>query len=159
MNSEVINILRESKLCKGLDEEQLEFFYSHGNKVLFNINETIIQESQKVSSLFIILKGQVDVVLPRKDEYLMIERFSKIKLNKLTQGDCIGEYSLIDNKPASATVIVTQPSELFRVSQSDFQKMVDSNDRLARVIYHNLLKILIQRARDTNSELDLCIWG
>ena len=89
-----------------------------------------------------------------KDHYE--ERPSKIKLNQLTQGDCFGEYSLIDNEPASASVVAIGPCEILKISREHFRKIITSSDTAAKIIYLNMLKVLIKRARQSDKELDMC---
>jgi CRP-like cAMP-binding protein len=82
---------------------------------------------------------------------------SKVQLNTLNAGDCFGEYSLIDQQPTSASVIATQPGELIKIPKPAFDAVLQTNDRIAKTIYHNILRILIQRLRRLNIDYNLFI--
>jgi CRP-like cAMP-binding protein len=154
--TDMIAILEKSKVFQGLSDEDLKLISTSGNVVLFQKDEVIIKEGQTGHPLFIVIQGQVEVVLPKVAGGRAIERATRIKLSKLAAGDCIGEYSTIDLRPASASVVAIEPCELFEISRSRFEEIINSSDFLAKTIYNNLLLIMIQRARDNNRELDIC---
>jgi CRP-like cAMP-binding protein len=153
---ELLMTLRESKLLRGLLEDDLAMISSYGRRVAFQKNATLIKEGQAEHPLYIVIKGQVEVVLPKERGGQDSERATRIKLCQLVQGDFIGEYGLIDKEPASASVIAVEPCEVFEISRSDFDKILNSSDRLAKNIYRNMLQVTIKRARDSNKELDIC---
>ncbi|MFC1812029.1 cyclic nucleotide-binding domain-containing protein [Thermodesulfobacteriota bacterium] len=153
---ELLMTLRESKLLKGLLEDDLAMISSHGRRLAFQKNATLIKEGQVDHPLYVVIKGQVEVVLPKDRGDRGMERATRVKLGHQVQGDFIGEYALIDREPASASVIAVEPCEVFEVTRSDFDKILNSSDRLAKNIYRNMLQVTIKRARDSNKELDIC---
>jgi CRP-like cAMP-binding protein len=153
---ELLITLRESKLLKGLLEEDLAMISSCGRRLAFQKNATLIREGQDDPSLYVVIKGQMEVVLPKEGGDHGLVRATRIKLNHLVQGDFIGEYALVDREPASASVIAVEPCEVFEITQSDFNKILNSSDRLAKTIYRNMLQVTIKRVRDSNKELDIC---
>jgi CRP-like cAMP-binding protein len=157
-NVDVLEILLQSKVFKGLSDEHLKKFADRGDIVTFEKNETIISEDQAGHPFFIVIKGQVEVVLPKTASGQDYERVTRIKLSRLAQGDCIGEYSLIDEQPASATVIALEPCILFEISRSHFEEIINISDFIAKTVYKNILLITIERARDGNRQLDICFY-
>jgi len=155
-NTDTVDILRASKVFNGLSDDHLKMISENGKAASFEPNATIIKEGQTEHPLFIVIKGQVEVVLPKQDGKQDFARATRIKLSRLAQGDCLGEYSLIDKQPASASVIAVEPCTLFEISRSDFEKIINSSDSLGKTVYKNILLITIKRARDSNRELDIC---
>jgi len=153
---EIIALLKKSKIFRGLSNDDLAFISENGRKRAFDGNDTIIREGQSGHSLFIVIKGKLEVVLPKDGNDLQMSRPTRIKLDRLSQGDCTGEYSLIDEQPASASVIAIEPCELFEISRAGFAKILSAGDHIARHIYENILILIIARARKRNKELDLC---
>lgn len=154
--NDLIDVLKQSKLLKGLAPENFEIIYGIGKVVSVAKNNEIINEGDRNHSLFILIKGSVEVVLPKERGLRELARATKIRLSRLAPGDFIGEYSIIDKEPASASVIAMEPCELFKISRKDFDKILAESDRLAKNIYKNMLKVVIKRARESNKELDLC---
>jgi CRP-like cAMP-binding protein len=122
----------------------------------FDKAATLIEKGQAGSALYVILKGEFEVDLPlgvyvpQQTAEQVDRRMSKVQLNTLNVGDCFGEYSLIDQQPTSASVIATQPGELLKITKPAFDAVLQTNDRIAKMIYHNILRILIQRLRKLN---------
>jgi len=156
MDNEVLLSLKKAKLLQGLSAEHLKIIAAHGNRIEFKPDEIIISEGQERASLYIILQGQVVVYLPKGKDGETSARPTKVLLNKLAEGDCVGEYSIIDNQPASASVAAVGTCELFELPKEDFYQLVNSDDGIAKTLYRNMLEILIKRAREYDSELDSC---
>ncbi len=153
---DLMDILKQSKLLKGLLKEDFEIIYGYGKRVSVAKGNIIINEGSSRHSLFIVIKGRVEVVLPKEQGSSKITRATRIRLNRLAPGDFIGEYSIIDREPASASVIAIEPCELYEFSRENFDKILVVSDRLAKHIYKNMLKVVIKRARESNKELDIC---
>jgi CRP/FNR family cyclic AMP-dependent transcriptional regulator len=156
VDNEILNILRETELFRGLSEDHLSLISTCGDIVSFEKNDTIIREGQTGHHLYIVIKGQVEVVLPKQIGGQALERSTRIRLSSVTPGNSIGEYSLIDKEPASASVIASEPFELIEITRPDWEKIINSSDRLAKSIYKNMLKIIIKRARKNIKDLDIC---
>jgi CRP-like cAMP-binding protein len=152
---DIIDALKDAYIFQGLPNDQIEFIYGYGQKVFFNKEDIIINEKQTDHSLFIVIQGQVEVVLPKEAIGQERDRLTRIKIKKLLPGDCIGEFSLVDNEPASAAVAATGPCELFEISRVNFKNIIKYDAVMARKIYENLLKIVIKRVRQSNKELDV----
>ena len=146
---------------KGLTPDEVKLFYDTSQRVTFNKADTVIEKGQTGSALYIILKGQFEVDLPlgvyvpQQVGGQVERRTSKVQLNTLKEGDCFGEYSLIDQQPASASVIATQPGELIQVTKAAFDAILQANDRVAKIVYYNILHILIERLRKLNTDFNL----
>lgn len=64
-------------------------------------------------------------------------------------GDMVGEMSLVDNRPRSATVLVAEDSRLISLSRADFQKLVTGSPEVA----FELLAALSHRLRSSEDYL------
>jgi hypothetical protein len=51
--------------------------------------------------------------------------------------------------------MASQPGELIKIQGADFHDIIDTDDRIARTVYENMLRILVQRLRRKDQELDL----
>ena len=158
---ETLRTLATTEILKGLTPDEVKLFYDSSQRVTFNKADAVIEKGQTGSALYIILKGQFEVDLPlgvyvpQQAGGQVERRTTKVQLNTLKEGDCFGEYSLIDQQPASASVIATQPGELIQVTKAAFDAILQANDRVAKTVYHNILRILIERLRKLNTEYNL----
>ena len=158
---ETLRALANVAVFQGLTPDEVKRFHDAAQRVTFNKTETVIEKGQTGSALYIILKGQFEVGLPlgvyvsQQVGGHVERRTSKVQLNTLMEGDCFGEYSLIDQQPASASVIATQPGELIQVTKAAFDAILQANDRVAKIVYYNILRILIERLRKLNTDFNL----
>ena len=155
-NYNLIDSLGKSKIFSGFTDEELKIVSISGNLETLDSNRIFLNEGDIPNMGYVIIRGRVEVFLPKKIAHTNKERVTRVRLCEMTQGDCLGEYSLIDNNPASASAITLEPCDLFKISKRSFDEITNANDRVAKKIYHNILLILIKRARDYNKELDIC---
>ncbi|MFC1859067.1 cyclic nucleotide-binding domain-containing protein [Thermodesulfobacteriota bacterium] len=156
LNDESLGNIHELKILRGLSDDQLKMIFTYGQLVRFDSNDIILEEGQTKHPLYIIVKGQVEVFLPKQGKDHLRERPTKIRLTQLVQGDCFGEYSLVDNEPASASVIAAVPCVILKISREHFREILASSAEMAKIIYLNMLKILIKRARKSVEDLNIC---
>lgn len=89
-------------------------------------NNTIIHESATTDKLFIVLKGQVNIVK------------SKQVIASLDAGDLIGEMSFMSNEPASASAIANGVVECAYWTHDDLEKLKLKN----RGAYNKFISII-----------------
>lgn len=147
-------LLAETKIAKGLTVAELAQLLIHAQVVEIEPGQVVIAEGQPSDTLYIVMQGRLNVVLSAVGD-AHLNRFNDIHLNTLQRGDCFGEYSLIDGQLASASVMALEPAVLLKITRKAFESVAMTYDKVARIIYCNLLHILVQRLRRKDLELDL----
>jgi len=105
---------------------------------VFEKGELIIKENEVAETAFSIESGRVEVFLNRKGK--------KISLQTLGVGDSVGEMSMIDDKPHSASVRALEKTVVKEISQEFFNKSLEPASEFVK----NILKGLFQRLRHAN---------
>src|SRR5262245_18124891 len=118
--------------------------------------ELILTEGTPGDGLYIVLEEEVEVFMPERAPGGGL-RASRVRLNRLGPGRCLGEYGVIDDRLRSASAAALTASRLCFVPNTAFRKLEDRDDRFARVVYANLLGYLIGRLRGKDKELDLIL--
>ena len=154
-SDDIIDVLTELAVFQGLSREELIQFADKSRRVAFNNGDVLIHEGTIESAIYIVTEGELKVFLPQEIKGREERRMSQVLLNVLNKGNCFGEYSLIDNKPTSASVMATKPGELIKIQGIDFQDILNQNERIAKTVYKNMLQILVRRLRRKDSELDM----
>ena len=154
----MLDILSKTEVFKGLSGHDYEQLCEHSELESFEKNETIIKEGQINDALYVVLKGHLEAILPRGLPGQPERRFSAVRLGTMTPGDSFGEYSLIDRRLASCSVIAIEPSEVLKITRADFERTVSASDHVGRIIYRNLVQLLIRRLRAKDKELDLVLF-
>ena len=102
--------LQQSKIFAGLDARRLETIWGSGRTAEFGPGDLMIEEGQPNDQLFVVLRGELEVFLPKTPQ-----RLTRITIASVGPGDCIGEYSfLIDDRPTSASVAAKGATEVLR---------------------------------------------
>jgi len=104
--------------------------------------EILFEEGTRGRELFIIQEGKVGVykVMPE----------GEVELAQIEKGGIVGEMSLLDNLPRSATVRAIEPTKALVVNDLVFQ----ANMAKAPVWLTSIIKIVVSRLRDANRRVD-----
>ncbi len=94
----------------------------------------IIHKGDLGNSMFIIVKGKVRV------------HDGNHVLTKLGPGSVFGEYSLIDEETRSASVTADEASDLLKLSQEDFFRIISEKKEVMK----GVLRVLVKRMRNMN---------
>jgi CRP/FNR family transcriptional regulator, cyclic AMP receptor protein len=146
----VVSSLARSTVFAGVDRERLEAIRGRGRMRSLEPSQIVVEEGQPSSALFVVVDGELEVFLPKTSD-----RYTRVRIATIAAGDCIGEYSLIDEKPASASVVATRRTDLFAIGRHDFLDLLEADPTIGRIVYRNLLLLLVARLREGNRQLDL----
>ena len=124
--------LRYSPLFSSCSSKDLERIAKAGNRVSVAKGKTLIKQGDPGKEAFIILSGKATV--KRGDK----------KLATIGTGSVVGELSLLDHGPRSATVVCDTECELLVISRGNFLRLTDKVPALT----HKLLGSLSMRIRD-----------
>jgi CRP-like cAMP-binding protein len=80
-----------------------------------------------------------------------------VRLNRLGPGRCVGEYGIVDDRPSSASVAALVPTRLCFVPREALRRLLERHGDVARVVYGNLLRVLVDRLRRKDQDVDLLV--
>lgn len=121
------------------------------SKKHYKAGEVIIEQGAMGDNAYIIEDGRVEIKLQREDgeETIVGTRGS---------GSIIGEMSLIDNAPRTATITALEDCTLLEISVDDFTRRLDNSDPVLRMT----MQVILTRYRDTlkraNISKDSNLW-
>ena len=115
--------------------------------------EDLIEEGMLLDELYLSAAGSWEIYLPKDADYLY--RPAEVHLRLVDDiGFLFGEYSFIDYQPTSASVRALNRAEVCVLSRGGFEQIIASSNRAGKLIYKNLLNIIIARLRKQTEELD-----
>ncbi|MBU0465964.1 MAG: cyclic nucleotide-binding domain-containing protein [Proteobacteria bacterium] len=135
---------------KGINEKESRIISNYLEKVNFRADEKIISFGDTEKSIFFLVKGSVDVIIP-------ISKERKKRLLTSTFGSMFGEMSLIDGSPRSADIIARELSTCFKLSSANFYKLKNDYPEITLNLYAAIARITAERLRaasHTISELE-----
>jgi CRP-like cAMP-binding protein len=142
MPSEKKRVFSRDSLLTVLPADLSQGLLALSHPVVLAANKTLFRTGDACDGCYQVVEGllKVFVVLPS-----MRERILAI----LGPGGFIGELSMMDGAPRSATVIALRPSKLQFISQAAFDEFAGSRPE----IYRYIADLLARRLRDNSSTL------
>ncbi len=134
--------LRRVPLFHQLSEAELERVARAAREKSYPKHSVILFEDDPGDALYVVLRGQVKVVL-------VGEEGREVILSILKAGDFFGEMALIDDQPRSAHVIATEESHLLVLRREDFRQCLEESPRIAL----GLLQALSRRLRRADDKI------
>src|SRR6266571_5238840 len=109
-------VLQRLPLFAGLPDETAALLEGGVQKRSFRRGEVIFHKGDPGSSMFLIVEGQVKIVLPS-------DGGEEALLGVLDKGDFFGELSLIDGHPRSATIVATEATDTIVLHRDEFLRV------------------------------------
>jgi CRP-like cAMP-binding protein/sugar phosphate isomerase/epimerase len=91
---------------------------------IFDAEQLVFAEGDKVDGVYFIMEGKVKVVALSPD-------LEEIVLGELDEGDILGEMALTDERPRSTTVVTLTPCKMAFVSKKVFNEFIETRSELA----------------------------
>lgn len=136
------DLLTSVTLFRGMPKEMLIELAGKLRPVDYRANTDIFHEGDEGAALFIILDGAVKVFIPALDG-------REVVLAVLRRYDLLGEMSLLDSAPRSASATTIEHTEMVSLSRRDFLSVLDRYPRAQRAI----IDVLVKRMRATNQSI------
>jgi CRP/FNR family cyclic AMP-dependent transcriptional regulator len=147
------NALQDRPLFYGVDLEAFEKFAQVASYHQYQPGELIIQEGEQKNAIMVIENGQVEVIKGDISLYADDQKIATLsgerKFCDAFRGDILGEMSLIDVEPASATVRAFSEVGIWQMNREDFAAVLRKDLTTYIVIITNIARILSRRLRDT----------
>lgn len=138
-----LELIRRVPLFSMLTASQAESVADAVVKRRFKRGEAIVEQGKKSNALSIILTGRARVVTTDT-------RGREVILATMHPGDYVGEMSLIDNEPHSATVRAEIQTDALILGQLEFARCLPENSSMAYAV----LKGLVQRLRHADRKIE-----
>jgi signal transduction histidine kinase len=138
MNKE---LLRQMPLFAGLADDDLDRLYHMAESVALAQGEILVAEGEPGDALYVTLAGTFDVSKRTGEREVVIATCGP--------GDVIGEISLLESIPRTATVRATQDARLLKVSRATFLSLLERNPAAAL----GVLTTMTTRLRNTETLL------
>ncbi len=144
--------LKRVPLFSGLGERQLEKVAAGSVRRSFARGRMVVAEGEPSSALYILLVGRAKV--QRSDS-----EGKEVILAVLGSGECVGEMSLIDDAPRSASVITMESCEFMAINKETFLATLEENPPIALKIMKGLVKRLREADRKIETLALLDVYG
>jgi signal transduction histidine kinase len=136
-----VELIRQVPIFSELSDAEAEELWRAGRRLAVVPGELIIEEGVPGEALFIVLSGELEVTKHGGDR--------EITLATRGAGEVLGEMSLLERTPRTASVRATQPGELLAIGQAEFRQLLAKRPEAAAT----LLRTVMARLRSTEASL------
>ena len=137
-----LDLIRRVSLFSTLTPEQGEALAATVSKKRFKRGEILVEQGKKTDALYIVLTGRTRVVMADN-------KGREVILATLASGDYVGEMSLIDDAPHSATVVADQQVDVLVLGRDSFLRCLGENLEMS----HAVMRGLVQRLRKASENI------
>jgi CRP-like cAMP-binding protein len=138
-----LELIRRVPLFSMLTLAQADAVAAAVVKRRFKRGEAIVEQGKQSNALSIILTGRARV-------FATDTRGREVILAMMRPGDYVGEMSLIDNEPHSATVMAEIQTDTLILGRLEFARCLPENSSMA----YSVLKGLVQRLRHADRKIE-----
>ncbi len=147
-----LDLIRRVPLFSLLTTEQAQSIADSVVKRRFRRGEVIVEQGCKSNALFILLNGRARVLTSD-------QRGREVILAVLQPGNYVGEMSLIDGEPHSATVRAEVQTDMLVLGRNEFSRCLPDSSSLSYAVLRGLVARLRSADRQIESLALLDVYG
>lgn len=121
-----------------LSDSDAEWLAKAGQLIRVKEGAEVIREGDTISSMYLLVDGTLKVHMKKLGEIASLEA-----------GEIVGEMSLVDSRPASASVTATRPSAVLKVDKARLLEKIDLDQGFGLRFYKAISTFLADRMRST----------
>jgi CRP/FNR family cyclic AMP-dependent transcriptional regulator len=133
-------------LAAQLTKEELDALFHTFDVLDIGAGEALIAEGTLTDSLFLVWNGELDVSIDTPN--------GEQEIAHVGPGAFLGEVSLMDPGPATASVITQKGCIVLSLNHHQLQTLWEEHTHLAIIFLHRLAQVVADRIRAANAFLD-----
>lgn len=138
--------IKDLVLFKELDMAEIDVVSKRIFEKEYKKGSVLFVEGMPGEVLYVVTEGSVEITKKTKD--------GDVTIAVLNPGEIVGEMSLIDAGPRTATGRTNADSKLIVITKKSFNEMLDSDPKIAAKILMALLKVINKRLRITDKKFE-----
>ena len=146
MLTAVVDSLCNVPLFDKLNGDELTVLAAYVNVIEVNRGEYVFKEGDRGDYICFVEKGSLDVMKKSSAG-------GSVTIASLTKGRSIGEMSVIDHFPRSATVRARTETTLLTLTRTRFDLILEQHPIIGIKILKEIARLLSQNLRRTSSQL------
>lgn len=143
---QICDMIAETQLFADLDWKDVQGLANYVQCYRVEAGTVVFNEGDAGNYMCLLVQGQVEVLKSDQEG-------SPHRIVLVTKGKTVGEMSIIDGEPRSATCIATQESVLLLLTKDNFARIIHDRPGLAVQILAKLAKLMSQRLRGVSGQL------
>ncbi len=141
------SLLKNVPLFRDLSDDSLDILVTHSRPITFRKNTILMSEGETGESMYVINNGSVKI-------FVSDASGSEMVLFIEGAGSYLGEISLLDGSPRTASAVTLEKTEVLAIAKTGFLECVHQNPEIAFAIIRSMTHRL-RRATDAIRSLAL----
>jgi GNAT superfamily N-acetyltransferase len=137
---QIDDFTRSVSIFKGLSDSQLRMLSGICKIVNFEGGEVIFSQDESNDNLYMVLNGEVEIRMGDRE----------IPVGKVLAGDVLGEISLVEGMPHSATAVAAHDCRLIMMPGRDFEVLIQRYPRIGMTVMRNIARSLGDKLKITD---------
>lgn len=143
-NAADFEFVKTSPLFEGLGEMEIHRLIALGSIRKYPPGEAVVEQGSPGDAIFILYDGSLSVSATRDSgDDIILTTLDK-------RGAFIGEVSVVDQGPRSATVTVKDTATMMELTVMGIQQFFSEFNDAEPIVLRNIAKVLARRLRDSN---------
>lgn len=136
--------LQASPIMKDVADTVVDDLIARGKLLELKQGDPLLfQDVRGGHGLFFVLSGTMGVYRKTND-------VDTLRIAQLGAGECLGEYSLLDGQPMSASARAMEATRLLFIPRAQFLALAEHEPKAGCQLYRNLAAYLVKRLRAAN---------
>ncbi len=149
--SDLMNYIKQADIFYQLSPSQLEMVADLCEQQKFNRGEIVLEEGAASNELYIIIQGEVDILVNPAVVSRPGSSNGEITIATLRRGQSFGEIALVDEGVRSATVRASKKNtKLLVIGRKKLLMLCDTYPQLGYRLMYNLAADLAMKVRNTD---------
>lgn len=142
----IASMLENAHMFKDMEWAQIEALANYIQLYHANPNTVLFREGDRGDFMCVVLEGKLEV--RKEDAQRVIKTVSTV-----LPGRSLGEMTMVDGEPRSATAVAVEESSLAVLTQENFKLIMHDRPALAVKLLYKIAQLISQRLRQTSGLL------
>ncbi len=144
-------------ILRGISESDARILFDYCKRSVFDKGDLIMEEGEERRSMFFFIEGEavvsnvITMKVSNERGYSEVEK-SLVRL-RADQVGILGEMSVFEEQPRSATVKAYETCVLYEIDRDDFSGFLEAHPEIGVKILTNIAGILCARIRGGNRDI------
>lgn len=143
----IADMLERADMFRDMSRQEVNIFAQYVQAYNAPVGAEVLREGDRESYMFVVAEGKLDILKHSGDS-----RENK-RIATVRAGKTIGEMSLLDGLPHSATAKVVEPSVLLLMTKTHFEQVINEQPEVALKMIRKMATLMSLRLRQTSGVL------
>ncbi len=134
-----LETLRRVPMFAAIDMRRLKLIAFTSARLSYEIGDVLFQQGEDGSAAFVILKGQVDIIVERAD--------TEVQIGTLGCNEMVGDISLLCNECHIASARARTHVDALKIMRTQFNELIRSSPEASISILHHLAQKVARTAQ------------